>query len=609
MKSTIVRSWFLLSFLAASRLSAAMTVTLQVSKPSPVPLGTAVTWTAVVSGTSGGPILYRFRVQAPGGTFRTVVDYGPKAALTWTTIEQEGGYVIEAAAFNSDTLEESAITSSTFFSSLVLGSTPVLTPSATPLVFIYSAPPCPAGQRMRVQFQGSNGAVQYTPYQSCEAGVTRNFYLAGMLQGSAYLVQHAIESGRTAMPGPMVSLSTQVTTTDLPAFSALTQGPVPSGLLLQSLLGSPALATDLNGNLVWAGPADVTYITRPVTGGTLLGIGEDGTLDPSWQFIREFDLAGITIAETNAERVSQQLAALGVHPISGFHHELRKLPTGGYLALAASERILRNKQGAGNVDVIGDTIVVLNQNLQVTWAWDAFDHLDNTRMATLGETCTYPAGLGCAPFYLAPMANDWLHGNALQLTPDGNILYSSRHQDWVIKIDYANSLGTGDILWRLGIGGDFQIQSADPDPWFSHQHDPNFELNNTTLLVFDDGNIREAANPNAHSRGQVLHVDETSKTVTPLLNADLGVYSGALGSAELLPDGNYHFDAGFLLSVDANGNPLYNAQSIEVTPSGNSAFGVQFGTLEYRTFRMPDMYTAPEDALHTLTIRPITPKR
>src|ERR1700722_4285950 len=136
----------LLSLLAASRLPAAMTVTLQASKASPVPLGTAITWTAAATGTSGGPIFYRFRIQAPGGTFRTVVDYGPKTALSWTTIDREGGYQIEVAAFNSDTLEESATTSTMFFSPLVAGSTPVLTPSANPLVFIYSALPCPAGE-------------------------------------------------------------------------------------------------------------------------------------------------------------------------------------------------------------------------------------------------------------------------------------------------------------------------------------------------------------------------------------------------------------------------------------------------------------------------------
>ena len=392
------------------------------------------------------------------------MDYGPKSSLTWTTIDQEGSYQIEAAAFNSSTLEESVTTSTTFLFPLVLGLTPVVTPSANPMVFIYSAPPCTPGERIRVQFQASGSAVQYTPYQACVAGLTRNFYLAGMRQGTAYQVQHAIDTGRTAVAGPMINFSAPTSAADPLTFTALTKGPAPTGLLLQSLLGSPALATDLSGNPVWFGPPDVTYITRPVTGGTILGIGDDGTLGPAQQFIREFDLAGITVAETNAGRINQQLASLGVHAINGFHHELRKLPGGGYLALADSERILTNVQGPGNVDVIGDTIVVLNQDLQVTWAWDAFDHLDTSRMAILGETCTYPAGLTCAAFYLASTANDWLHGNALQFTPDGNILYSSRHQDWVIKIDYAIGSGAGDILWRMGVGGDFLIQSSDPIP-------------------------------------------------------------------------------------------------------------------------------------------------
>lgn len=595
----------LFPLLAGSRLWAAMTVTLQTSTPSPVPLGTPATLTAAVSGAGAGTaLMYRFRVQAPGAGFRTIVDYGPKASLTWTTIEREGAYQIEAAVFNASTLEESFTTGTISFLSLATSASPVVTPSANPMVFIYSAPPCPAGERMRVQFHLANGPDQFTPFKACAAGVSMNFYLAGLQQGAPYQIQHTIDNGRNVVAGPVIPFSPPVNAANPLTPTALTQGVAPQGLLLQSVFGSAAVATDLNGNLVWLGPPDVTYLTRPVTGGTFLGIGEDGTKDTSQQFLREFDLAGIVVAETNAARVNQQLASLGAHAISGFHHELRKLPGGGYLALADSERILTNVQGPGDVDVIGDTILVLDQNMQLTWAWDAFDYLDPHRMATLGETCTYPAGVACAPFYLAVTANDWLHGNAAQLTPDGNILYSSRHQDWVIKIDYANGRGSGNVLWRMGIGGDFQIVSSDPNPWFSHQHDPNFEPNNTTLLVFDDGNLRAANDPNAHSRGQVLKVDETNRLVTPILNADLGVYSAALGTAEVLPDGNYHFDAGFLLSTDANGNSLEAAQSLEVDPSGQVVFGVQFNTLEYRTFRMPDLYTAPEDAPTASNTRP-----
>jgi arylsulfate sulfotransferase len=597
MKSSHSSNWLLLLLGAASQLSAAMSATLQTSSPSSVPLGTPVTWTAAVSGASAAALLYRFQIQNPSGSLRTIVDYGPNASLTWTTISQEGAYQMEVAVFNTDTLEQTTVTNRISFSSLVTGNTPVVTPSANPMVFIYSAPPCTAGQQMRVQLQSASGSPQYTPYQDCLEGVSMNFYLAGMQPGSVYQAQNFVGAARLAQAGPVVNFSASAGISNPLAVTLAVPDVAEQGVLLQSVFGTSAEATDLSGNLLWLGPSDVTYITRPVTGGTVLGIGEDATQGPAQQFIREFDLANITYAETNAARINQQITAMGVHAINGFHHELRKLPSGGYLTLADSERILTDVQGPGNVDVIGDTILVLDQNLQVTWAWDAFNYLDTSRMATLGETCIYPAGVACAPFYLAPVANDWLHGNALQLTPDGNILYSSRHQDWVIKIDYANGTGSGAILWRMGLDGDFVIQSSDPSPWFSHQHDSNFESNNEVLLVFDDGNLRSATDPNAHSRGQVLRVDEANKVVTPILNADLGVYSGALGSAQLLPDGNYHFDAGFLLSTDANGNPLYNALSLEVDLSGHIDYGIQFNTLEYRTFRMPNLYTAPEDAL------------
>jgi arylsulfate sulfotransferase len=294
--------------------------------------------------------------------------------------------------------------------------------------------------------------------------------------------------------------------------------------------------------------------------------------------------------------VNQQLASMGVHPVGGFHHEARKLPNGNYLVLADSERILTDVQGAGPVDVIGDTILVLSPDLQVLWAWDSFDHLDPHRAAVLGETCTYPAGLGCAPFYSAKTANDWLHGNSLQLTPDGNILYSTRHQDWVVKIDYG-STGSGNILWRLGADGDFRIEYNDPRvgrydpyPWFSHQHDPNFESDNITLTLYDDGNTRiMKSEPSGHSRGQALRIDEKKRVASLILDADLGVYCNAVGSAQLLPNGHYHFDNGFLTLPGSN----FAAQSLEVNPEGQTVFGVQVGVLEYRSFRMPDLYTAP----------------
>jgi hypothetical protein len=308
---------------------------------------------------------------------------------------------------------------------------------------------------------------------------------------------------------------------------------------------------------MWYGPSGLSLLTRMRTGGTFLGISEDGTKDPSYQIFREFDLAGVTIAETNAQRVSDQLVAKGLRPITSFHHEAIHLPDGRFLVLAGSEQIMHGVQGQDSIDLLGDTILVLDRNLQVVWMWDSFDHLDPNRAAILDETCAYPASLACSAFYQASKGYDWLHGNALQLTPDGNILYSVRHQDWVVKIDYRNGIGTGQLLWRLGLGGDFTMLDGDDSLWFSHQHDAQILPDGVSVLLFDNGNTRISRNSGqGASRGQLWRIDETAHTAKLVMQADLGGNSSALGSAQLLANGNYHFGAGFCLTPPILRNAL-----------------------------------------------------
>jgi hypothetical protein len=420
-----------------------------------------------------------------------------------------------------------------------------------------------------------------------------NFYLAGVRAATEYQAWHAIEfQGETHLGAP-VSFVTGVVSVPSPAAVPMST-PVPAydAILLQGAINTRPTATDLDGNLMWYGPSGISLLTRAVNGGTFLGISEDGTKDPSYQTFREFDLAGVTVAETNAQRVSDQLVEKGLRPITSFHHEAIRLPDGGFLVLAGSEQIMHGVQGQESIDLLGDTIVVLDRNLQVAWVWDSFDHMDPDRAAILGETCDYPASLACPAFYEAPKASDWLHGNALQLTPDGNILYSVRHQDWVLKIDYRNGAGTGQLLWRMGLGGDFRIVDGDDSLWFSHQHDPQILPDGVSLLLFDNGNTRTWLNSNqGTSRGQLWHIDEATRTVKLVLNADMGVNSSALGSAQLLPNGNYHFDAGFF--PDPANSAKRISQAVEVDPNGNVVWRMQIPAQQYRSFRLQDLYTPP----------------
>jgi arylsulfate sulfotransferase len=567
-----------------------MTVTLTPSLTSPSPVGTVVTWTAAAQGPPPGTLWYRFRAGRAGGELRVVRDYGPLAALDWTAIDDEGAYQVEVSVRSLASGESAATTADYQLTSRVVDGQPVISTTANPLVFLYSAPACAAGSQITVRFSAVGVREQSTSAKPCLEGSSTSFYIAGLRPATQYTVRHTVVGGVKVVEGPRLTLATPEVA-PVAAYDVVTQPPypLPDGVLLQSPLFQPPLATDLRGNLLWvySGPISgaTMLLTRPEPGGLFWGILQDATQDSSRQVLRQVDLAGTTIRETNAARVSEQLAALGKHAITAFHHEARTLPDGSILTLGLTEQLLTDVQGPGAVNVLADTILVLDKNLQVMWAWEAMQHFDPRRAAPLGEICT--TNPGCPPFYLTPKANDWLHGNSLQLTAQGDILYSVRHQDWLVKIDYNYGQGTGEILWRLGKDGDFRISSTDPSPWFSHQHDAQFESGGTTTLqLFDNGNTRRASDAAANSRGQVLVLDEAHRTATLALSVDLGAYSNALGSAQRLPNGDLHFDVGILPDGTSN-----TSRAVEVNSTSRIVYAMQANAPVYRSFRMADLYT------------------
>jgi len=166
---------------------------------------------------------------------------------------------------------------------------------------------------------------------------------------------------------------------------------------------------------------------------------------------------------------------------------------------------------------------------------------------------------------------------------------SIRHQDWVIKIDYQNGAGTGNIHWRLGLDGDFTLvgDANDPYPWFSHQHDVEYEFGTSHVSLFDNGNTRFVQFPNDNSRGQLWNVDESTMTATLEENLDIGIKSTALGSAQMLLDSRQkpiglHYEAG-----DGNGGGTSQTMSFYRPGTLNMVSN----TATYRTAQMRDMYT------------------
>ena len=137
----------------------------------------------------------------------------------------------------------------------------------------------------------------------------------------------------------------------------------------------------------------------------------------------------------------------------------------------------------GVIKVLGDALIDIDLNGNVAWAWSGFDHgLDINR---------HLQGLP-----------DWTHSNAIVYTADGNLLLSMRHQSWILKIDYENGTGSGDILWRLGEDGDFALAGGDPRDWFYAQHYPNListDGSKMILDIWDNGNLSD------RSRRQRVH--------------------------------------------------------------------------------------------------------
>jgi len=157
----------------------------------------------------------------------------------------------------------------------------------------------------------------------------------------------------------------------------------------------------------------------------------------------------------------------------------------------------------------------------------------------------------------------------------------------------------GQIHWTLGNLAEqagtpyFTLtQGVGPWPWFSHQHDVEFDGTNYELL--DNGNTRVAPPPfgvgSGDSRGQVYSLDETTLVASQLVSADLGVYSHAFGSAQLLANGDYWFGLGALSNKAA---PLDSA--LEVIANGVSlSCSVNFPSKAYRTFRLSSFYNYGE---------------
>ncbi len=442
------------------------------------------------------------------------------------------------------------------------------------------------------------------------AGGTVSIFVAGMQGATTYHMQAtvAFANGFTA-----TDTDHTFTTKDVPANMRLTattstatgMTPQPGLELVDTVYGKPngVVVTDLSGNVLWtyANPSNLNIIqgVKVLSNGNYLmtiGANSEAVLhaplpEGTISEIREVNLAGDTVREISVDDLNASLAAADCAEcqvrLNTFHHDVEPLPNGHLLVLSNTTMALSDTSeppltNTAATTVLGDVIVDLDQNLKPVWVWNEFNHLDPNRH----------------PF----MFPDWTHTNAITYSKDdGNLLISIRHQNWVLKVNYADGAGDGSILWHLGQGGDFSLNGGtDPTDWQYAQHAPAFFSESTagvfSLGVMDNGDDRmfpsgvtcgtEGAPPCTYTSIPVWQIDEGAKSATLVFHQKLpaDLYSAWGGNVGLLANNNVEYD----LSGIADGSSMFEVTQ-DSTPQTVWSMHVS-GTFAYRAFRIPSLY-------------------
>ena len=492
-----------------------------------------------------------------------------------------------------------------------------VSPTNNPQVALYTIK-LPFPGKMRVLFGPTRTYGLNTWSRSTDTNNSQiSILVAGMKQTTTYHMaaqvelsngvaamdaDHTFETG--AIPTKPVSIVFNVKATTAPGMK-----PQP-GIEMTNPLTALA-AFDLQGNQIWTyqlpdPSTDIAEGFKMLPNGNILlviGPSPGGEIGPIEE-IREIDLAGNIVRQLSVADLDAELATAPASctecaglQVGSFHHDVTPLPNGHLLVLTnlamnlspTTTPALTNEPPTS---VTGDQVIDLDENWQPVWAWNEFNHLDPNR---------HP--------YMFP---DWTHSNAVIYSPDdGDFLISSRHQNWIMKVDYQNGSGTGEIKWKLGEDGSFKL-IGEPDPigWPYAQHRPSYFSANTSgvfsLGVMDNGDDRLFPNgsrcaPQGNLPASCLYttipvyrIDENAMTATALFRHKLPpqLYNFFGGNTELLANGHVEYDLCGLIVPGAGllgGGSLVREETMEDNPQTVWSLQLSGGNF-YRAWRVPSLY-------------------
>ena len=541
---------------------------------------------------------------------------GDSSGVTWSVAGASGGTVDASGNFTAPAVTQNATATVTATSkrdttksasatvNIVAPGTVATT--TNPQVAQYTINP-PSAAKVSIQFgpDTSYGLTTWTQPTPTGGGPV-SIYVAGMRANTAYHMRAVVQfsAGATVNDADHTFTTSSLPSANLPNITAsTTAGMTPqSGVELLDLLSTvqnnavSVAVTDLQANVLWgyAGNLPAGYTANPVKmmpdGNFLMNISSGTATDGTGSVLEEVDLGGNVIWSMSAAQLNQALAnatCSGCNiTVIGMHHDFAVLPNGHIILMAAQQQTISGLTGFSTPQTVtGDVLIDLDQNHNPVWAWNEFDHLDVNRH----------------PLLFPP---DWTHTNSIVYSPDdGDLIVSSRNQSWIFKIDYHDSTGTGNILWKLGYQGDLALQNGtDPVDWQYAQHDANVISANSSgvfqLLLFDDGNNRimdssgdvcgTTGQPACYSRVPIYQIDETAKTATLEWVDNLSpVFVQFGGSARLLANGDIEF-AECETTSPANNSAIYE---VTKTTPPQTVWQMQIaGQYAYRGFRISSLY-------------------
>ncbi|MCW8804833.1 MAG: aryl-sulfate sulfotransferase [Ignavibacteriaceae bacterium] len=227
------------------------------------------------------------------------------------------------------------------------------------------------------------------------------------------------------------------------------------------------------------------------------------------------------------------------------HHDFQIIDGGHSLLLAYDPQPVRMDTivsgGDSSAIVLGLIIQELDETKNVIFQWRSWDHFNITDATENID--------------LTQHTIDYVHGNAIEMDYDGNLLISSRNLDEITKINRQ----TGEIIWRLGgkKSRNNQFQFINDTITFSHQHDIR-RLDNGNVTLYDNGNLHTPRKSSAIE----YELDEENKIATRIwrFNHPSLIFRRAMGNVQRLDNehfmigwgGWFHEDTRTVTEVDPN---------------------------------------------------------